>query len=76
MLIPVCAQFLYAQCVSPYANFSALLPVRIGGLTVCIRGPVSDAALMHKGSLVESRIEPDFFCMQVHTHKHQITSPY
>ena len=35
---------------SPHMRFSVLLPVRIRGLPVCIRGPVSDVVLMRQQS--------------------------
>jgi len=69
--------------VSPhtYVNVSALLPVRvlrlpihIRRLPICIRGPVSDVALMCQRSLVESCVEPDFFeCKCARTTSKNIT---
>jgi hypothetical protein len=38
MLLPIYAQFCYANGDSPYAKFLASLPVRIRGVPVCIRG--------------------------------------
>ncbi len=42
MLLPICAQFCYANGDSPYAKFLAFLPVCIRGVPVCIWGSVSD----------------------------------
>ncbi len=44
MLLPICAQFRYANGDSPYAKFPAFLPVRIRGVPVCIWGSVSDGS--------------------------------
>ena len=44
MLLLICPQFHYANGDSPYAKFSAFLPVRIQGVPVCIRGSVSDGS--------------------------------
>jgi hypothetical protein len=57
---------------SPYANFSALLPVRKRGLPECVRGSVSDVALTHQRSLVESPFQPDFLHASAHA-AHQKT---
>ena len=55
----------------PICEFSALLPIRIRGLPVCIRGSVCDVSVTHQQSCVESRIQPVFFCMQMHMHSHK-----
>ena len=44
VLIPVCGQFCYAYGDSPYANFSAFLPVCTRGVPICIRGSVCDVS--------------------------------
>ncbi len=51
MLLPICAQFRYANGDSPYAKFRASLPVPIRGVPVCIRGSgswrISDLSVSH-----------------------------
>jgi hypothetical protein len=44
MLLPICAQFYYANGDSPYAKFPVFFPVRIQGVPVCIWGSVSDGS--------------------------------
>jgi hypothetical protein len=44
MLLPICAQFHYANGDSPYAKFLAFLPVRIWGVPVCVPGSVCDVS--------------------------------
>ena len=44
MLLPICAQFCYANWDSPYAKFPAFLPVCIRGVPVCVRGSDSDVS--------------------------------
>ena len=58
----------------PICNFSVLLPIRIRGLPVCIRGPVSDVALTRQRSTAESRVNQNFLVASAHTtHQHQKT---
>ena len=47
------------------------LPVRIQGLPVCIRGPVSDVALTHQRSLAETRVNQIFLDASVRTQQHK-----
>jgi hypothetical protein len=44
MLLPIWAQFRYANRDSPYAKFLDFLPVRIWGVPVCIPGSVCDVS--------------------------------
>ena len=53
---------------SPHMRiFSVLLPVRIRGLPVCIRGPVSGVALTRQRSTAESRMNQNFLVASAHT---------
>ena len=64
MLLPICAQFRYANRDSPYAKFPASLPVCIRGVPVCIQGSVCDVSAIFPPVTHWSRI----LCTRVHTH--------
>ncbi len=71
MLLPICAQFCYANGDSPYAKFPASLPVRIWGVPVCIRGSDSGVSAIFPPVTRWSRI----LCTH-RAHSHQKPSLY
>ncbi len=71
MLLPICAQFRYANGDSTYAEFLASLLVSIRGVPICIR----DQILRCQQSFRQSPVEAEF-CACTLAHSHQKPSMY
>ncbi len=64
MLLPICAQFCYANGDSPYAKFPAFLPVRVQGVPVCVWGSVCNVLAIFPPVAHWSRIVCMHACTQ------------